>query len=86
MTERQAGSLSLEDARERVLSAYGRELWEELVPRLRRQAKIRPEGFGRPVPAAGKPGKASPPVGNPPEGPPRPPRESGKPTRKPRGN
>ncbi|MFM7160784.1 MAG: peptidylprolyl isomerase [Planctomycetaceae bacterium] len=86
VTERQAGSLSLEDARERVLSAYGRELWEELVPRLRRQAKIRPEGFGRPVPAAGKPGKASPPVGNPPEGPPRPPRESGKPTRKPRGN
>ena len=85
VTEREVGSLSLEDARERVLAAYGRELWAELVPRLRRAAKTRPAGFGRPVSGKGAAGTGTRPASGPPEGPPGPTGGNGEPSDKPRG-
>ena len=85
VTEREVGSLSLEDARERVLAAYGRELWAELVPRLRRAAKTRPAGFGRPVSGKGAAGTGARPASGPPEGPPGPPGGNSQPPDKPRG-
>lgn len=61
VTDREAGTLSLEDARERVLSAYGRQLWEELLPELRRKARIKPASLAA-APSA-RPGDTDAPSG-----------------------
>lgn len=62
VTERETGMLSLEDSRERVLAEYGRLVWDELIPKLRRQARIKPDGFGRSQPTANRSGRSGPPA------------------------